>query len=370
MARSSPPSQVSPKTAATVALTILFIGFWVWFLWRTAVVLALTMAAVLIAVALNRAVHWLEEHRVPRGIGILLSVLAVFAALVGLGFLLVPPAVTQVSALITHWPDLLQKLQQSEVFRFADRYLSVNELIGRLRSQGASLVGNIVNPALDVITWMGRLVFAAVTVLFLVIFMLAAGHPLVLAALAQIAPENRPRYVRVLLQIYHALGGYIAGLFLIVLINSACTSIFLAVVGVPFFLPLGVAAGFASLVPYAGATLAGAVITLVAWVSNGTFTGVGTAIYFVAYQQFENHVISPMIYGRVVELNPLVIILAALFFADLFGLTGAILAVPLTAIGQVILRELLADRRERLQIPAQAEAEALRAEEGGSSGPH
>jgi predicted PurR-regulated permease PerM len=370
MARSSPPSQVSPKTAATVALTILFIGFWVWFLWRTAVVLALTMAAVLIAVALNRAVHWLEEHRVPRGIGILLSVLAVFAALVGLGFLLVPPAVTQVSALITHWPDLLQKLQQSEVFRFADRYLSVNELIGRLRSQGASLVGNIVNPALDVITWMGRLVFAAVTVLFLVIFMLAAGHPLVLAALAQIAPENRPRYVRVLLQIYHALGGYIAGLFLIVLINSACTSIFLAVVGVPFFLPLGVAAGFASLVPYAGATLAGAVITLVAWVSNGTFTGVGTAIYFVAYQQFENHVISPMIYGRVVELNPLVIILAALFFADLFGLTGAILAVPLTAIGQVILREILADRRERLQIPAQAEAEALRAEEGGSSGPH
>ena len=140
MARSSPPSQVSPKTAATVALTILFIGFWVWFLWRTAVVLALTMAAVLIAVALNRAVHWLEEHRVPSGIGILLSVLAVFAALVGLGFLLVPPAVTQVSALITHWPDLLQKLQQSEVFRFADRYLSVNELIGRLRSQGASLV--------------------------------------------------------------------------------------------------------------------------------------------------------------------------------------------------------------------------------------
>jgi hypothetical protein len=122
-----------------------------------------------------------------------------------------------------------------------------------------------------------------------------------------------------LTQIYRSLGGYIGGMLLLVVTNALFAGIFLAVIGVPYFLPLAVMSGIGSVIPYVGAFLVGTVLSVVAWVNNGIWMEVFTVGYFIAYQQFENNVVSPLVYRRTVDLNPLVILIAALFMTALAG---------------------------------------------------
>ncbi len=340
-------SQVSVKSAATVVLTALAIGFGAWVLWRTGAALLLTFAALLIAVALNRVVDWLERRRVPRAAGIAVAMLLLVGVLAGLGFLFIPTAVSQIEQLASEWPKLLASAQRSPAYRFLDRHLDLGAVVGRLKGHA----GEVVTPALDVAKAVLDALAAVVTVIFVVLFMLAAGRPIVWGAVAQARPERRAYWAGLVREIYGAIGGYVAGHLLIVAIQAAATSTFLAIVGVPFFLPLGILSGLASLIPFAGVTVVGTLVSLLAWATNSLWTGLGTAIYYVTYQQFENHVLYPMVYRRTVEVNPLVIVLAALFMFDLFGIPGAIVAVPVTAIGHIVVAEVLRRRRERLDIP-------------------
>jgi putative heme transporter len=120
----------------------------------------------------------------------------------------------------------------------------------------------------------------------------------------------------------------------------------------PFFLPLGILSGFSSLVPYAGPLVAGASITAVALVTGGVWKAVATAIYFILYGQLEGNVLAPLIFRRTAHVNPLVTLLAILFLAEFAGVFGAIVAVPAAAVAQVIARELLSARRDRLAAAA------------------
>jgi len=124
----------------------------------------------------------------------------------------------------------------------------------------------------------------------------------------------------------------------------------LAIVGVPFFLPLGLASGFSSLVPYAGPVVMGLVITIMTALTLGFWKGLACAIYFVVYGQLEGNILGPLIFRRTVNVNPLIVLLSIVFFSEIAGITGAIMAVPVTAAIQILLRELLRIRRERLDL--------------------
>jgi predicted PurR-regulated permease PerM len=137
---------------------------------------------------------------------------------------------------------------------------------------------------------------------------------------------------------------------LICLCNATCTTTFLAIDGVPFFLPLGILAGLSSMVPYAGPFVTGALISLVAFVTKGAWHGVAAAIYFVTYGQIEGNILGPLIFRRTVHVNPLVVTLSVLFLGELGGVMGAIVAVPIVATLQIILREILRIRREELRL--------------------
>src|SRR5256885_1020233 len=125
-------------------------------------------------------------------------------------------------------------------------------------------------------------------------------------------------------------------------INATLTTTFLAITRMPFFLPLGLASGFSSLIPYAGPAVAGTTISLLALVTGGPWKGLATAIYFIVYGQVEGNVLSPLIFRRTVHVNPLIVTLSLLFLGEVFGIVGAVLAVPITAAAQIVLREILA----------------------------
>jgi putative heme transporter len=339
------------KQTATVAFTVLGIALAAWVFLRAPLAIGITVASLLIAIALDRPVQALERRGLPRWVGITFVIVGVVGAIVGVVLVLVPPAVGQVRQLVENAPALLTKLHETAPYRFVERHVPLDQIIADERSRFPSFARQLVDPVLAILRAILAGVAELVTVLFVVVFMLASGRQLVWSALAEAKPENRARYASLLTQIYRSLGGYIAGMLLLVLTNALFAGIFLAVIGVPYFLPLALMSGLASVVPYVGALLVGTVLSVVAWANNGIGTGVFTVGYYIAYQQFENHVVAPLVYRRTVNLNPLVILVVALFMTELGGIPGALVAVPLAASAQIVLREVLRARQERLKLP-------------------
>ncbi len=335
-------SQVSVKTATTVSATVLVVFLGAWIAWKTAGAIVLSLVALLLAVALDRAVAFLHRRGLRRGLAIALVVLAVVTVLAGLGWLVVPRLMDQVSALVKDAPEISRNVRGSHAYQLLQRHVNVDAILGR--------VGTVVSPALQAVGWTVEALAAAVTALFVTIFMLTSGHGVLENILAQARPERRDEYRDVLAKVYRALSGYVAGHLAIVGLQGCATVIALAVAGVPFFLPLGIVSALASLVPFAGVLVMGTGVSLLAWATRGVWAGVGVAAYYVLYQQFENHVLYPVIYRHTVDVNPLVIVLAVLFMWELGGIPGAILAVPSAAAGHIIVGELLRYRRRRLGI--------------------
>ena len=147
---------------------------------------------------------------------------------------------------------------------------------------------------------------------------------------------------------YTATGGYLAGLTLICTINATLTTTFLAIIGVPFFLPLGIASGFSSMVPYAGPIMAGGAITLLTLATGGAWKALAVFTYFILYGQLEGNVLGPLVFKRTVHINPLITLFAVVCFVEMAGIVGALLAVPVLATAQIIAREFLRIREERL----------------------
>jgi predicted PurR-regulated permease PerM len=138
--------------------------------------------------------------------------------------------------------------------------------------------------------------------------------------------------------------GYISGNLLISVICGALTYVALKVMGVPFAGLIALFVAIADLIPLIGATL-GAVVALIAAAVHSIPALIVVAIFFVAYQQLENHVLQPLILSRTVKLNPLAVLVSILVGVELAGILGALLAIPVAGIIQVILRDVWDNRR-------------------------
>lgn len=327
----------------TVGFGVLAIAALVLFVLKTQVALMLTLVAGMIAVALNHAV----EALTGRGLRRRLAVPSVIAAMLGLvaGFclILIPPVVAQAKAFVAAAPGLWQKLQHTRLFLALDARFGLSQQLQQATSDAAGAVA----PVLGAIGGVLSAVAALVTLLLLSIFMLIFGRDLLAALLAETSERNRTAYDRVVEKIYVSVGGYVGGLVAVCSINATLTTAFLAVTGMPFFLPLGILSGASSSIPYAGPLVAGVTITLLALSTGGPVKAVITGLYFILYGQLEGSVLSPLIFRRTVHINPLVTTLAILFMGELLGLPGAIIAVPVAATAQILVREILSARRER-----------------------
>jgi predicted PurR-regulated permease PerM len=145
-----------------------------------------------------------------------------------------------------------------------------------------------------------------------------------------------------------AVSGYVFGNLLISLIAGVAIWIVLLILHVPYAATLGLFVAFADLIPLVGATL-GAVPTVLFAFLHSVPAGIVTLIFFIVYQQFENHVLQVTIMSRTVRLNPLAVLVSVLFGVELFGFLGALLAIPAGGIIQVIARDIYDESRGRLK---------------------
>ena len=153
------------------------------------------------------------------------------------------------------------------------------------------------------------------------------------------APERQGRYRRVANDIYRAVGGYVSGTLFIASVAGLTTYITLTALGVEFAIPLAVLMAFFDLIPMVGATIGGAVILVVTLFSDFPTDTIVWVIWSVIYQQVENTVIQPRIQARAVAVHPFVVLVSVLFGSTLFGVLGALLAIPVAAAIQIAIYE-------------------------------
>jgi predicted PurR-regulated permease PerM len=299
-----------------------------------------TLTSTFLAVALNPLVVRLE----PR-LGRKAAATTVFLAFV-VGFIailaaFIAPFVTQVDKLSTAIPEAISKAQHnSTVSRLDHRFHIANHAKQHLDS-----LPNIVFGAADKI--LGGAV-AISTIFFLTLFLLYELPAIGNIILSQIPAKRRPRVRAAANHVNRTIGGYVAGNLFISLICGVVTTLSLYALNVPYSLALGVFMAVFDIIPLVGATIG----SLVVVASGLIFVDVRTAvILFVivnVYQQIENHVLQPMIYGRTVQLPALTVLLAVLCGGAVLGLVGALLAIPIAATIQAIVSELLEERADQI----------------------
>ena len=188
---------------------------------------------------------------------------------------------------------------------------------------------------------------AVVTIAFLTLFMLLEGPTWIDRFYGLLPEESQPRWRAVGHDIYLTIGGYVTGNLAISLIAGVVSTTVLLALGVPFAIALGLLVAILDLIPLAGATIAAIIVTTVAFLDSTT-AGIVILIFFIVYQQLENHVLQPVVYGRTVQLSPLAVLIAVLIGAALAGVVGALAAIPVAGTIQVLLVEYLKSRRGRL----------------------
>jgi predicted PurR-regulated permease PerM len=186
----------------------------------------------------------------------------------------------------------------------------------------------------------------AVTIAFLTFFMLLEGPNWVDRFYGLLPAESQPRWRRVGNEIYRTIGGYVTGNLLISLIAGGSTTIVLLIFGVPYAVALGLVVAIFDLIPLAGATIALIIVGAVAFL-HSILAGIVVVAFFIVYQQVENHLLQPVVYGRTVQLSPLLVLISVLIGAELAGILGALGAIPVAGALQVIVADWLQHRRAR-----------------------
>jgi predicted PurR-regulated permease PerM len=357
-------SQVTFKTVFTIASGVILVAAVVAMVASSLVAIGLVGAALLIAITLEHAVRMLQRHGFRRSLAILTVMLFGLGVAAGFGFLLVPPAVTQGQQLVHNAPRFLHTVRESKIFLSIDERFHVALRLQQLEKQLPEMMEGAAAPILKAVGGVLKVVGALVTITVLVIFLLVFGNPLIDAALAEARAERRAIYNSMLGKIYQSTGGYLGGLLLIGLINATLTTTFLAINHVPSFLPLGILSGLSSLIPYAGPITAGTATSLIVLLTGGVWHGLASAIYFSVYGEVEGNLLGPLIFRRTVDINPLIVILSILFFGDIAGIAGAIVAVPVVATLQIIVREVLRIRREELALTSSVTTDQGSRDEG------
>jgi predicted PurR-regulated permease PerM len=332
----------SPRQIVRIVLTVVCVAIALYLLYLLRKPISWLLIATFLAVALSPPVRVLARH-MKRGFAITIVYLGLLAVPILLIALIVPPLITEANSFADEVPgyarDVTEYVQDNDRLREINRDYDITskleEEAGKLPDQLGGAAGTLRDVGFGIVNSL----FALITILVLTAFLLGSGGRWVEAIIAMRPPAQRARLRRSLDNMAEAVAGYVAGAMTIAVIAGVATYIVLLILGVPFRAPLAVIAGLFSLIPLVGATIAAVLIGLVTLFEDFPTTTIIWAIWAIAYQQVENHLIQPQIQKRTVHVHPFITIVAVLFGATLLGVLGALVAIPVAASIQILLRE-------------------------------
>ena len=348
-----------PRTILRVLGIVLLVAVVLEVIWLTRHVLSWVVIALFLALALDPLVGLIQRRmHMRRGPAIGLAFLLVALAVIAVGWTFVPKLVDEVNGFVQATPGYVHELThgRGRLGFLESKYHIVERVREQVKKGGTSRVLGLSGVALSVTKSIISVVAATVTIVFLTFFMLLEGRAWMERLYSLVPEHSQPRWRRVGHDIYRTVGGYITGNILISVIAGVSITIVLLALGVPYAVALGLLVAVLDLIPLAGATVAGIIVALVAFL-HSVPAGIVAVAFFIVYQQIENHFLQPVIYGRTVELSPLTVLVSVLVGAELAGILGALAAIPVAGGIQVIIRDQLATRRGRVTPASAAEPE-------------
>jgi predicted PurR-regulated permease PerM len=336
-----------PRTILTSALVLVGVAVVLWVMWVSRRVLVWTFVSVFLAVALSPAVEAFQRRGLQRrGAAAAVVYLLVIAVIAGLGALFVPTLIQQVNDFVQAVPGYVEDLTRGRgpLGFLETKYRVVERVQEAVEGNGSGRLAGGATAALDVTRSVLTFVAGVVTIAFMTFFMLLEG-PAWRDRLIALLPRGRQARAEAMAhEISRTIGGYVTGNLLISFIAGIATTLVLLLVGVPFALALGLLVAILDLIPLAGATLGAIIVTLVALTDSVTSALIVLA-FFVVYQQLENHLLQPIVYGRTVKLSPLAILVSVLIGAEVAGVIGALGAIPVAGTIHIVLVDWLQHRR-------------------------
>ncbi len=302
----------------------------------TLIVIALSA---MIAIGLEPVVALLIRRGLRRAGAVAIAYFGMLAFVFGAFYAIIPPVVTQVAALLAALPERLEALLDNPTVRSLDDRFG---LIQRIKDYA----GEIGPSAASGVFTAAGVVIDLVVVLVLTLYFLA-GLPRITAAAYRLVPASRrPRVQGIGDRIIKQMGGYLGGATLIALQAGLIAGLFAWIAGLPYPWAIALAATVLDFVPVVGPVVIGISMVLLGF-SQSLTIGVVAGIFYTAQHLFEAYWLYPRVMRRTVHISSAAVIVAILIGAALLGVVGAVLAVPVAAAVQLIIREVLLPRQER-----------------------
>jgi predicted PurR-regulated permease PerM len=345
-----------PRTVLMLSAILLGIAGSLWILWIARQVLTWVLIAVFLALAIDPAVRRLQRMGIKRrGAAAGVAYVLILIGVAAVAAIFIPTLISQVNDFVDAVPGYVRDLTHGRgpLGFLETKYHVVERVNDAVKSggSGTKLAGGV-NAVLDVTQSIATGIAALVTIIFMTFFMLLEGPVWVERGFAAMHPDSEARWRQVGHEIYRIVGGYVTGNLTISFIAATASTIVLFAMSVPFPLALGLLVFILDLIPLAGATLAAIILVLVA-LSQSVTAAIVVGVFFVIYQQVENHLLQPLVYGRTVRISPLVALISVLIGAEVGGVLGALGAIPIAASLQVVIGDW--QRRRR----AEREADVL-----------
>jgi predicted PurR-regulated permease PerM len=344
-----PPGALSVRVIIRTVLVIVVVVFALYLIYRLRQPLSWIFIAGFLAIALAGPVNWLSR-RMPKGLAIALVYLALILVPVLIGALLIPPIVEQVNLLIQNVPqyaaDLTDFVERNDRLRNLEENYNIT---AELQKQAATLPARA-GDAATILSNIGlgvvNSIFAGVTILVLSVFMVGSGRSWLDWLAERQGREQGEWLKRLFTRIGNAVGNYVAGALGQALIAGILAWIVLLILGVPYAGSLAVVIFLLDLVPLVGATLGAIIVGIITVFNDFPTDTVVWVIWSIVYQQLENNIIQPRIQARALQVHPFVVLTSVLFGSALFGVMGALIAIPIAAAIEISIVEYARFRRQ------------------------
>jgi predicted PurR-regulated permease PerM len=292
-----------------------------------------------------------ERRGMPRPVGAMLSLLIMIAVIVAIGALVWPTVREQGIEFIEQLPDLYVGIAdwlQGMAQRFdldLEEFLSQEAIEAWLRDPAnqetiQNLLFGFGAGAGVVLRGVAETIAVVFLAPVLAIYILMDLKKFQSNSLELTPPRYRTEVAYVGGEVGTAMGLFVRGQLLVAFIVGVASSIGMWLIGLPFWLLVGIIAGFLNLIPFLGPVVGGALAALIALLNGDVWQAVWAVVIMIVIQQIDNHAITPMVQRARVNLSPLVIVLALIVGGSLAGLLGVLVAIPVTAAVRIVVGHL------------------------------
>jgi predicted PurR-regulated permease PerM len=258
------------------------------------------------------------------------------------------PIWNEVRGLVDDIPGYVDRLKDEPGFKQLSKHTDVVNKAHSVASDAAKAIPKAASALLGITGSLVGSAFSVVTLVFLTLFLLIGLPDFKRAALAMLPPAEAEHAARLIAEVTTTISFSLLGNLTISVIAGTVVGVTAAIIGAPFPIVLAVIVGLFDLIPQVGSLIAAVIVVLITLAGAGLAPAIVLAVVILIYQQVENYVIQPVVYRQAIELSGFATIAVVMVGGSLLGVLGAILAVPVAGSLKVILRDLTASRRERM----------------------